>query len=251
MSKIISTHSFKRGVGRTNLTANLATLLSLRGQRVGVVDANFQSPSLHFLFNLTEQDLPWSLNDYLWGNCDIEQTAYDVSALLGQNYSAQLFLIPGNINLDEIAQALHQGHDVKLLHTGLEKLIERLKLDVLMIDTQHGLNEATLFTIALSDVLLLILRTDHQDFRGTDITVELARKLEVPQIMLIVNEVPATFDFTAVKAEMEQIYQCEVVALLPHYEEMMALGSAKIFVLNHPEHPLTGQLNRIADQLLA
>ena len=69
--------------------------------------------------------------------------------------------------------------------------------------------------------------------------------------MLIVNEVPATFDFTAVKSELEQAYDCEVAAVLPHFEEMMALASAKIFVLYYPNHPLTTELQQIANELVA
>ena len=39
------------------------------------------------------------------------------------------------------------------------------------------MNEETLLSIAISDVFVLVLRPDHQDFQGTAVTVEVARKL--------------------------------------------------------------------------
>ncbi|MCB0075201.1 MAG: P-loop NTPase, partial [Caldilineaceae bacterium] len=71
MSTIISVHSFRGGTGKSNTTANIAALLAMEGKRVGVVDTDIQSPGIHVLFGVTEADMKHSLNDYLWGTCDI------------------------------------------------------------------------------------------------------------------------------------------------------------------------------------
>ena len=115
-----------------------------------------------------------------------------------------------------------------------------------MIDTHPGLNEETLLSIAISDALLIILRPDQQDYQGTSVTVEVARKLDVPRLMLIVNKVPAVFDTTDVRARVEQTYGCEVAAVLPHADEMMALASSGLFVLRYPQHPITAALRQVA-----
>ena len=60
---------------------------------------------------------------------------------------------------------------------------------MLMIDTHPGLNEETLLSIAISDALVIILRPDQQDYQGTSVTVEVARKLDVPRLVLIVKKV--------------------------------------------------------------
>ena len=113
-----------------------------------------------------------------------------------------------------------------------------------MIDTHPGLNEETLLSIAISDVLAIILRPDQQDYQGTGVTVEVAQKLDVPRLLLIVNKVPAVFDMAEVKARVEQTYGCPVAAVLPHAEEMMTLASAGIFVLRYPDHPSPRRSNR-------
>ena len=52
------------------------------------------------------------------------------------------------------------------------------------------MNEETLLSIAISDKLMLVMRPDSQDFQGTAVTAELARRLEIPEMLIVVNKVP-------------------------------------------------------------
>jgi septum site-determining protein MinD len=251
MAKIISIHSFRRGTGKSNMTANVTALLAVEGRRVGVIDTDIQSPSLHILFGLDEEEMTHSLNDYLWGKCAIEQTAHDVTPRLNAEIKGQVFLIPSSAQVSEITRVLREGYDVGLLNDGFRKLVEELELDVLVVDTHAGLNEETLLSIAVSDALAIILRTDQQDYQGTGIMVEVARKLDVPRMVLIVNEVPSVFNLAEVKSKVEQTYHCEVAAVLPFSDEMMALASASIFALRYPDHPVTDMLKQVVARLVA
>jgi septum site-determining protein MinD len=251
MSKIISVHSFRGGTGKSNTTANVATLLASRGMRVGVIDTDIQSPGIHVLFNLDEGDMRHSLNDYLWGKCDIEDCAHDVTGKLDESISGTVFLIPSSIKPGEIARVLREGYDVGLLNDGFHDLVEALNLDVLMIDTHPGLNEETLLSIAISDALAIIMRPDSQDYQGTSVTVEVARKLDVPRMVLIINKVPQVFDPDDIRQRVESTYNCAVAAVLPHSEEMMTLASSGVFVLKYPEHEITQLFNQIADVLMS
>ncbi len=251
MPKIVSVHSFRGGTGKSNTTANLAALLAVRGQRVGVVDTDIASPGIHVLFGLEEDQIVHSLNDYLWGKCEIRETAHDVTANLGPDIPGRVFLVPSSIRAGEIAKVLREGYDVGLLNDGFRELVHTLKLDVLMIDTHPGLNEETLLSIAVSDVLVVIMRPDQQDYQGTGVTVDVARKLNVPALMLVVNKVPSVFSEAEVKARVEKAYGAAVAAVLPHSEEMMALASAGVFVTRYPDHPITGSLQHVVDRLMA
>jgi MinD-like ATPase involved in chromosome partitioning or flagellar assembly len=251
MSKIISIHSFRGGTGKSNTTANLAALLAATGQRVGVIDTDIQSPGIHVLFGLEGGDISHSLNDYLWGRCTIEEAAHDVSEKLLGDGAGRLYLIPSSIQADEIVNVLREGYDVGLLTEGFRRLIKALSLDVLLIDTHPGLNEETLFSIAISHALLIIMRPDQQDYEGTGVTVEVARSLDVPRLLLLVNKTPAAFDSGEVRQRVAATYNCPVVAVLPHADEMMTLASSGIFALQYPAHPLTALYKAVADQLLA
>ena len=81
-------------------------------------------------------------------------------------------------------------------------------------------------------------------------TVQVARKLEVPKMMLIINKVPPIFDPLAVKAQVEEVYNCEVGAVLPHCDEMMAMASSGIFVLHYPDHPVTAIFKEVTAKMV-
>jgi len=249
MSKIISIHSFRGGTGKSNTAANVTTLLASQGMRVGVVDTDIQSPGIHVLFGLEEDDMKHSLNDYLWGKCKIEECAHDVTASLKAHIPGKIFLIPSSIKAGEIARVLREGYDVGLLNDGFRGLTDALNLDVLMIDTHPGLNEETLLSIAISDALGIIMRPDQQDYQGTGVTVEIARKLDVPRLYLVVNKIPPMYNTDEVKARVEKTYNCQVAAVLPHSDEMMTLASAGIFVLKYPDHPVTQAYKVVAEKL--
>jgi MinD-like ATPase involved in chromosome partitioning or flagellar assembly len=251
MSKIVSVHSFRGGTGKSNTTANLAALLAMDGARVGVVDTDIQSPGIHILFNLDDSEMVHSLNDYLWGKCGIKDTAHDVTGHLGADVKGQVFLIPSSIKAGEIARVLREGYDVGLLNDGFRDLVSELNLDYLMIDTHPGLNEETLLSIAVSDALVIIMRPDQQDYQGTAVTVDVARKLDVPNMMLVVNKLPAAFDLEDVRRRVEQTYNCEVATVLPHSDEMMTLASSGIFAIHYPDHPITQGLKSIVARLQA
>jgi MinD-like ATPase involved in chromosome partitioning or flagellar assembly len=250
MPVTISVHSFRGGTGKSNTTANVSALLAAEGRRVGVIDTDIQSPGIHVLFGLDEEQMTYSLNDYLWGKCEIEQAAVDVSAQFGPSFGGQVFLIPSSIKAGEIAKVLREGYDVGLLSEGFQRLIEELDLDVLMIDTHPGLNEETLLSIAISDSLALIMRPDSQDYQGTGVTVDVARRLGVPRLVLVINKVPQTFDFGEVRQRVAASYECEIGAILPHSDEMMTLASSGIFALRYPDHPMTAELKRLAGRLV-
>jgi MinD-like ATPase involved in chromosome partitioning or flagellar assembly len=249
MSKIISIHSFRGGTGKSNTTANLAVLLAAQGKRVGVIDTDIQSPGIHVLFGLEDPEIGHSINDYLWDECDIRETAHDVSGNLGAEVSGKVFLIPSSLNGAEIARVLRDGYEVSLLNEGIQDLINELNLDFLMIDTHPGINEETLVSISISDVLLLILRPDQQDYQGTAVAVDIARQLYISNLMLLVNKVPDVFNRKDVKTKIERTYSAEVVGLLPHSDEMMALASEGIFVTRFPDHPITTTLKDVAEIL--
>jgi MinD-like ATPase involved in chromosome partitioning or flagellar assembly len=251
MSKIISIHSFRGGTGKSNTTANLAALMAAEGLRVCVIDTDIQSPGIHVLLGLEEEQMHESLNDYLWGRCDIKQAAYDVTANIGSDVKGKLYLVPSSIKVSDIARILREHYDVGLLNDGFQRLVEELNLDVLMVDTHPGLNDETLLSIAISDALAIIMRPDQQDFQGTSVTVEVARKLDVPRMVLIVNKVPTSYDPESVKRKVERTYDCEVAAVLPHSDEMMVLASEGVFVVKFPDHPIAASLKKVAHSLLS
>lgn len=256
MSQIISIHSFRGGTGKSNLTANIAVAVASQGKRVGIVDTDIQSPGIHVIFGLDEEKITHSLNDYLWGNCELEQTAYDVTKDLKTSsgepaaISGKVFLVPSSLKAGEIAKVLREGFDVGLLNDGFQELLDCLDLDFLFIDTHPGLNEETLLSIALSDAMVVILRPDRQDYLGTAVTLEVARKLDVPKLMLLVNKMPKAFDGETIRQQVEENYSATVGGLFQENDEMLQLASSGVFCLHYPDHPFAQEVNKVAEKLM-
>jgi MinD-like ATPase involved in chromosome partitioning or flagellar assembly len=286
VAKIVSFHSFRAGTGKSNITANVAAQFALRGNRVGVIDIDIPSPGIHAIFGIEEKGIDKTLNDYLWDRCAIEDTAYDVSAQVSGEIaiSGEIYLIPSSNRTGEITRVLRDGYDVSLLNDGLRALTARLDLDYLFIDTHPGLNEETLLSIAISDLLIIVLRPDQQDFQGTAVTVDVARKLNVPLMHLVVNKVPfpnygfveelrrqagkeirrqveeisAFFEkqrqqekekhrrqLESMRRQIEKTYAAPVIAILPLSEGVARMRSADLFAIRVPDHPYSAGIRNI------
>ncbi len=257
MGKIVSIHSFRGGTGKSNTTANLSCQLALAGKRVGVVDTDIASPGIHVLFGLDERSMGHTLNDFLHGECQIEDVAYFIGDHAGdrpglsQLKNRALWLFPSSIKGSEISRVLREGYDVNLLNRGLQTLRRQLQLDYLFIDTHPGINDETLLSVAISDVLIIILRPDQQDFQGTAVTVDIARSLDVPHLRLVVNKALSKYDFNQIRETVSATYEAEVAGVMPLTEDMVDNASSDIFSLRFPEHPWSRAIRAVAENVLS
>jgi len=101
MSKIISIHSYRGGTGKSNATANLAAILACQGKRVAIVDTDLPSPGIHILFELQDKHIKYTLNDFLWQKCKINESAYDVTSVLGEQKTEKnlIYLVPASVQV--------------------------------------------------------------------------------------------------------------------------------------------------------
>jgi PAS domain S-box-containing protein len=242
----VGIHSFRGGTGKSAIAANLAAGLAASGQRVGVIDADIQSPGLHLLLGKTGREADHTLNDFLLGNCSVHQLALDVTGELGRPVSGRLFFVPASSSPGAMAQVLSQGYEAQRLNQGFQELSSLLALDVLLVDTHAGFNEEALLTMRAVHTLVIVLRPDTQDFEGTGITVQVARKLEVPDVVFIVNQLPDSSQRQSVRSRVEQTYNGEVIAVLPQAADFMEHDGAGPFALTHPEHPISIALQHAA-----
>jgi septum site-determining protein MinD len=257
MGKIVSIHSFRGGTGKSNTTANLAAQVALEGKRVGVIDTDIQSPGIHVLFGLDESNMGKTLNDFLHDDCRIDEAAFPV----GENAAnakgreklagKKLWLIPSSIQAREISRILKDGVDFNRLNEGIQTILNELELDYLFIDTHPGLNEETLLSIAISDILIIILRPDDQDIQGTAVTVDVARSLDVPNLFLMVNKALPNLDRKDLGAQVESEFQAKVAGILPLTFDVAENASKDLFALSFPNHEWSQELHKVMETILA
>ena len=265
MSKIISVYSCRSGTGQSNFLANLAVSIARSGYRVGIIDADSQAPGIHALFGLDSDRVDQAWNSYLQQNgSELNSTGKRSKSAIDRGYpfltyeQGEIALMSGGvvlplnqIRVQDIAGLLHQGYDIDRLNQGFLELIQRLHLDYLLIDTHPGLTEEILFSLALSDVLVLVLGLNQQEFQGLAVAVDIAHTLGISETFLVVSQASNTLETAALKQQLEQTYQETVIGVLPFCEEMLLLGSRDLFCLQHPYHSLTSEVQTIAQCITA
>ena len=252
MTKIIAIHSYRGGTGKSNLTANIATMVAQAGNRVGIVDTDLPSPGLHVLFGFEEDRMQKNLNGYLWKQYPIEEAAQDVSGAINTNKSSNsaLYIVPSSIKVADISRILREGFDFEFMLNGFKQLIKSLKLDYLFIDTHPGLNQETLVCLTISDMVLYIMRPDSQDFQGTAVTIDVARRLKVPKIRIIINKALKEYNFGQLGQEVESQYKTRVAGIIEQSDEMMRLASKGIFSVHYPDNQISKVITGIARQVM-
>src|SRR5439155_61392 len=130
------------GVGKTNVTANLAVALARQGERVRVLDADLGLANLDVLFGLAPR---LSLLDVLRGERRLAEVMVDGPA--------GVRVIPAASGCEELT-ALGPAERLRLLDE-VDALDEAL--DVLLVDAAAGISQNVLhFTAAAADALLII-----------------------------------------------------------------------------------------------
>jgi septum site-determining protein MinD len=249
MVKVLAVHSFRGGTGKSNLSANLAVALGLQGRRVAVIDTDLASPGIHVLFGFSPEDGQATLNDHLQGDAPILKCAHEVTPPDVKHAHGHIWLVPAAMEADRIARLLREGYKVEHLNDALFQLAEQLKIDVVIVDTHPGINEETLLTTAISDCLLMVMRPDTQDYLGTAVAIEVAERLDVPAIRLVVNKLPNHFDREQVRQRVVDSYGVPIGAILPLSDDLLSLASGGLAILAFPDHQWSQQVLSLAADL--
>lgn len=244
---LIAVHSYRGGTGKSNITANLAVELARLGFKVGVVDTDLPSPGIHILFGVDQPAL--TINGLLYGEYSLRDAALDVTPVEVQS-SGSIHLLAGSPKPGDIARIVREGYNFDRLIEIYRDFASHFGLEFLIIDTHPGINEATLMSVTVSDLLLMLLRPDKQDYQGTAVTVDVARKLGVPSLRFIVNKAIASLDWSSLASTIEQTYGDQCLAVLPQSDEIMSYGGSGLFCLQQPTHPLALAFGEVAQAVV-
>lgn len=250
MSVTIAVHSFHRGVGKTFTAVNLATSFALKGHQVAIVDTSLQSPGVHYPFGIRENTLEFSLNDYLHGRTSIQQATYNITPQLNVEMPGQIFLTPASLEAEDILQVVQKGYNLDIFRRGLDDLSDKLDLDVLVIDMHAGLDEQTMKLLALSDKAIIVMRLEQQEYQGTGVAVEVARKFDLDDIQIVVNQAPPVYTRQQVEEQILKAYRCPLLMGIGYSQEVAELAGASVFALAYPHHPVTAQFTYATEPLL-
>ena len=165
--KVISVTGGKGGVGKSNVTVNIAISLAKLGKKVMIMDADLGLANIDIMLGLR---VTRNLSHVLKGECDLEDIILD-----GPD---GIKIIPASSGTKEMAQLS------EMEHVGLIRAFSSLtsQIDILIVDTAAGIADNVIsFSQASQDLLLVvcdeptsitdayalmkILSTDHGLFR--------------------------------------------------------------------------------------
>jgi ATP-binding protein involved in chromosome partitioning len=124
-TRVIAVASGKGGVGKSSLTANLAAALSLRGQQVGILDADIYGHSIPHMLG-------------------IQQKPVLVDKLMIPPVNHDLKLMSIGFFVDDNAPLMWRG---PMLHRALEQFLQDVhwgELDVLVVDMPPGTGDVSI-----------------------------------------------------------------------------------------------------------
>jgi flagellar biosynthesis protein FlhG len=134
--------SGKGGVGKTNVTANLAAALALENRRVMVIDADLGLANLDLLLGVRPT---YTLADFFAGAAPLDEI------IVANRHG--ILLLPGASGVPEIT-SLRRDQKLALL-TELDALTH--ELDIALVDTGSGISDAiTYFTAAAQEIVVVV-----------------------------------------------------------------------------------------------
>jgi MinD-like ATPase involved in chromosome partitioning or flagellar assembly len=246
---LVGVHSVRGGSGKTTLASNLGYLAARAGARVAIVDADLQAPALHVVLGVGTKRILHSVSEFVKGQCEIGEVPIDLTHELSLDGKGALFFLPASTDLQTVASLLFDGYDVARLNRHLLQLAADLDLDYLILDTHLGFNRETLLSVAICNTVLVLLRPDGQDSLGSVVLVQTARKLGVPSCVLVPNMVGASSSTAELAEKIEKALGAPVGGVLPWCAELFEAGSRSLFTFDHPEHPFSVELERIAQRV--
>ena len=148
--RTIAVLSGKGGVGKSNLSINLAFALAEQGKRVVLMDADLGLANIDMLCGITAK---YNLGHLIKGSKTLEEV------LIG--LERNIWILPGGSGIKELAD-LDEAHLADLID-GLGILEDRA--DVLLIDTGAGIHRGVLAFAGAADTTILVTTPEPTSIR--------------------------------------------------------------------------------------
>lgn len=172
--KMITITSVKGGTGKTSTVLSLAGIYSLQQKKVLIIDLDFYASAVSAMLNIDSKD-------------DIFRLADDLS---NNRYTKfEDYIVKYNDYID-VLQApkdprLASKVDSNFLSLIFNKSI--LKYDIVLVDTNHFLNDINLIAFDNSDTLLYVLTNDVIDMKNMKTMVSIFKDMDKTNYRILLN----------------------------------------------------------------
>jgi septum site-determining protein MinD len=208
-AQVITITSGKGGVGKTTVTANLATALAMLGHKVCAIDADIGLRNLDVVMGL-ENRIVYDLVDVVEGRCRLKQ------AMIKDKRLPELHLIPAAQTRDKMAVS---PSDMILVADQL-----RETMDFVIIDSPAGIERGFRNAIAPADHVIIVTNPEVSAVRDADRIIGLLEAEEKGPARLIINRLKANMvergDMLSIDDVLE-ILAIDLIGIVPEDEAIL------------------------------
>lgn len=172
--KIITISSVKGGTGKTTTLLNLAGTYSLMGKKVLIIDLDLYTGAIAPSLNLEITSDIYKLVDDLMNN------RFDYV----ENY-----VLKFNDNIDVLAAPKDPRYASKIGSKYIKLILTRalMKYDIILIDTNHALDEKNLVILDNSDWSLFVVNNDMMNLKNMKTLISIYKDLDKDNYKIILN----------------------------------------------------------------
>lgn len=172
--KIISIASVKGGVGKTTMTTNLAGIYHLMGKKTLIIDADFYSGGISTWLDIKNKKDIYMMVDSIANN---------------RYTSIKDYVTSYNKNIDVLASPRDPRSALKIDSKYLPIIFEFAKreYDVILIDTNHIMNEVNLNVLDNSYMSLFIITNDLIDLKNMKSIISIFKDTDKKNYLICLN----------------------------------------------------------------
>ncbi|MHA7815427.1 MAG: MinD/ParA family protein [Pseudohaliea sp.] len=172
---VIAVTSGKGGVGKTNVSVNLAVALALRGRKAWILDADLGLANVDVLLGLNPRN---NLSHVLQGECELRDIVLEGPA--------GVRIVPASSGIQRMAE-LSRLESSGIIHAFSEMADD---IDVLIVDTAAGISSSvSMFAAAAHQVLLVVCNEPASITDGYALVKVLSRDHGIRDVQVLSNMV--------------------------------------------------------------
>lgn len=240
-AKVIAVTSVKGGTGKTTMTLGLAGILASKNLKTIIVDMDLHSgaiaPSLNLHF---KKDIYTLVSDYM------NHSLKDLKE----------YTVKYNDYLDVLAAPKDPRSVGKISAYYIDLILKKLKYkyDVVLIDTNHIIDDINLITFDNSDNIIYTITSDLIDLKNMKTMISIYKDMNLTNYYIVLNEAlsHASYDLFTINSFLER--QIDYIFPSSGFVKNMPklLMDGKIFTLekNSQKDKGTQVLIKILDKIL-
>ncbi len=242
-ARVITVTSGKGGVGKTNISINLAIALSEQGLRVVIIDADFGLANIDVLFGIIPK---YSLVDVMKNSRSILEVLTDGPQ--------KIKFISGGSGVEELT---------KLNISQISKFVENMELldrlaDIIIIDTGAGLSENIMSFIMAADDVLLVTTPEPTSITDAYALIKMVSNRDRDKKIKVIvnkadniNEAEDVMNKLVLVAEKFLGVKLDTAGNMLHDELVVrAVKQQKPFLIGYPKSTAARSIRQIASKII-